>query len=182
MRDSELFVHLGFGFAQGLAVFQSWGDARPFSLAPRRPQVGGQERPLARVFEIGWRPPFKTAGRRDDRSRSRRPLSRLYRLPQPAGLGQSASIRRRRRAPQRPAVRPHRLSRDARARFRGNPGPQVQHRAPDLRTAPCREPAQLRLPAEGALPRSAGERQAGQPSPRTSSTGSATKELRRSGR
>jgi hypothetical protein len=52
--------------------------------------------------------------------------------------------------------------RDARARFRGDPGPSVRHRAFGLRSAAYREPAPLRLPAESSVSRASGERQAGE--------------------
>jgi hypothetical protein len=98
---------------------------------------------------------------RDDRSRALLTLQGLHCLPQRARLGQSASLRRRRRAPQRPAVRPRRLSRHARARFRGDPGSSVHNRADGLRTASCREPAAVRLPAEGPVSWLTDKRQAG---------------------
>ena len=98
-----------------------------------------------------------------------RPLPRLPRLPQPAGLAASASLRRRGRAPQRPALRPRGLPRDARARFRGDPGPSVHHRAPGLRSAFRRQSANSTARQRVCFS-ACRQRQAGVSSPRTSST------------
>src|SRR6185312_7014411 len=86
-----------------------------------------------------------------DRNCTLRPLPELYRLPQPAGLGELAQVRPSRRAPQRPPVRACRLSGDAREGLRGDPGSPIQYRTPGLRVAFRREPAPVRLPAQGPV-------------------------------